>query len=326
MWGRLLGLLAGLALCGEAIALWRPETIGGLASPSLGPFTPYRLIIAILAGAMGLAVIVASLLRTVGDGKGKPAAASGALAFDAAQAEAQPLFRVMASEPGPAAGPGPADAGHEPEAIDPFPAEAPQAHVIHLAHAQAAEAPAVAEEPAPYCELPPAAAASPDGRGTFLTAIDAGDQMRAANRWDDALELYDGALALARRSYAAAPADPTARRDLALALTHVGDVHDREGRLDSALSLHEESLNLRRALAAEAPGDIAAQRALSTGLERMADTREARGHRSRARDLCRERLPLAERLAALAPSDAGLAQDLVFTRERLKELDEASEI
>jgi len=167
---------------------------------------------------------------------------------------------------------------------------------------------------------PPVATAS-DERGTFLAAIDAADQMRDANRLDDALELYDAAVALARRFETVAPSDRRARRDLACALGRLGDVHDRAGRLETAIAAHEESLALRRGLALEAPDDLAAQRALSVGLGNLADTREARGHRSRARDLHRERLPLAERLASAVPADPDLARDAEITRARLNELD-----
>jgi tetratricopeptide (TPR) repeat protein len=318
MWGRLLGILAGLALCGEAIILWRPQAIGALSAPDLGPFSSYRMIIAALAGAVGIVVIIAALLRDAAPAKAKPLGADWA-PKEAAAVEAVPIFHA-APDPQPAAVTVSAvQEAHEPAAVEPFPA----AEAVHASPQPAAqpepEAPAAPAAP----PLPAPAAVASGERGTFLAAVDAGDQMRAANRLDDALELYDGALALARRAHAGAPSDAVAQRDLALALTNVADIYDRDGRLESALALHEESLGLRRAVAGRSPDDVAAQRALSLGLERLADTREARGHRSRARDLYRERLPLAERLAAMAPGDAGLAQDLATTRERLGELDAA---
>ena len=63
MWGRFIGLLAGLALLAEAYVLWRPEAIGALPSVDLGPYTQYRVIIAGLAAAVGIAVLIASALR-----------------------------------------------------------------------------------------------------------------------------------------------------------------------------------------------------------------------------------------------------------------------
>jgi tetratricopeptide (TPR) repeat protein len=320
MWGRLFGLLAGLALCGEALILWRPEVIGGAPSPDLGPFTSYRLIIAALAAAAGGIVVVAALLREPTMRVLRPAPA-GADWTPVEPAAAKPDFAILPAEPiaAQAASPHEAQEAHEP--LDPFPGETVPQAIAAAPEAVAEPAPEPAPAP-PSAPAAPAAVASGE-RGTFLAAIDAGDQLRAANRLDDAMELYDGALALARRAHGAAPSDATARRDMAHALTSVADLHDRDGRLEPALALHEESLGLRRSLAVEAPEDLAAQRGLSLGLERLADAREARGHRSRARDLLRERLPIAERLAGMAPSDAGLAQDLTSTRERLKELDEA---
>lgn len=235
MWGRLLGLVAGLALVGEAFVLWRPEAVGGLASPDLGPFSPYRLIIAALAAVVGAAVIVAAILREPARPKARAVAKPAGFDFDAAAVqppaeapavgEPSPLFHVPASAPDPVQAPpalqthAAADA-HEPEALAPFPAEGVEAQV---------EPPPPAPEPSPIH----APAAAVEARGTFLSAIDAGDQMRAANRLDDALELYDGALALARRAHVASPSDPTSSRDLALVLTSLADIHDREGRLES---------------------------------------------------------------------------------------------
>jgi tetratricopeptide (TPR) repeat protein len=342
MWGRILGLLAGLALCGEALALWRPDLLGAQSSPELGPFTSYRLIIAALAALVGAAVLVASLLREPAKAKARPVVLDPEPEIQpqplSQPAEAAPIAiptppPTLAPEPVPlTVAPAAPEPVREPEAeaVDPFPGQPEVRELGAAAPVEPQPAPAAAPEPPPsppagYATvqaLQPAAAGATPERGTFLTAIDAGDQMRSANRWDDALELYDGALALARRAHAAAPADPAARRDLALAITHVAEVHDRDGRLDTALPLHEESLALRRDLAAETPDDIAALRGLSIGLERLADAREARGHRSRARDLYRERLPLAEKLAAVG-ADPALAQDLSLTRERLKDLDEA---
>ena len=70
MWGRLLGLVAGLALVGEAFVLWRPVVVGGAVHPDLGPFTSYRLIIAALVAVVGAVVAVASILREPGKAKG----------------------------------------------------------------------------------------------------------------------------------------------------------------------------------------------------------------------------------------------------------------
>ncbi len=308
MWGRIIGVFAGLALLAEGYLLWRPQTIGAWPDPDLGPFTPYRTIVAGLAAIVGLAVVVAALQRTA------PASGPKALTVDwdgpvepPPPAPEHPAPEPLAAEAHtPAAAPAPTPAVDE-HTLDPFPGTE--------AHEPAAEPAALARPATP--------AASGSDYGAFLAATAEGDQLRAAGNLSDAIDPYSQALAIARTRHAAWPDDPAVRRELAGALTNVADVHDRDGRLDSALDLHQQSLDLRRALAAAAPANVTAQLALSTGLERLADTREARGHRSRARDLFRERLALTEGLAAAAPDNASIATDLKATRERLAELDEA---
>ena len=333
MWGRFIGLVAGLALLAESYVLWRPDSIGALATPELGPFNPYRSVVTILAAVTGVVVLGAALIRTREEMRAAWRAKHPPVVdWGAAEAPAEPAAPATSASPmAPPAEPSAHDdfppdsfvSAPDPEPIEalaPFPAAADEdeaeAEEAHDAHAEAPE-PFPAE---------PAAAPAPmldANRAPFLTAMDEGDRLRDAGRLDEALDSYSQALALAQARHAAAPNDGLAACDLARAITSVGDIHDREGRLDSALDLHEQSLAIRRTQAAETPDDLAVQRRLSLGLERLADTREARGHRSRARDLLRERLPLVQRLANAAPSDGALAQDLKTTRERLAELDKA---
>ena len=317
MWGRIVGLVAGLALLAEGYVLWRPEAVGVLASPDLGPYSQYRMVIALLAASVGLMVVIASLLRESNKPKPKPvdftAPAAPPPTHDAPAAAVETPAHHEPEPVAPVAAPAPPAAHDEHPSLDPFPGHA-EPEPPH---------PDDQPPPPPPPPPPPAPVVPPQSgdRGAYLAAMDHGDQLRAAGRLSDAIDPYSEALRIARTRLAASPQDPSAIRDLACALTSVADVHDRDGRLDSALDLHGESLVIRRTLADWDPNDLAAQRALSTGLERLADTREARGHRSRARDLFRERLPLAERLAAAAPGDSALANDVAVTRERLAELD-----
>ena len=330
MFGRFVGLVAGIALLGEGYVLWRPEVVGSLGAPDLGPLAPYQKILAILAIVVGCAVMIAALLRAPGKGRAKRAEAVTPVDWGAAAAA------ESTANPEPPSSPLVADEPVEvdPPPPDPFPStEAAPPGVVHEPSIDAATAvevdhelvaPVSEPEPALVPALPaPAPIASLNGADALLAATAEGDRLRAEGRLSDAIDPYSDALTVARTRHADAPSDASARRDLANALTNVADVHDRDGRLDTALDLHEESLGLRRDLAAEAPGDTDAQRAVSLGLERLADTREARGHRSRARDLFRERLSLAEQLAGSAPGNGDLARDLDVTRERLAELDEA---
>lgn len=316
MWGRIVGLLAGVALLAEGYVLWRPEAVGVLASPDLGPYSQYRTVIALLAASIGLMVVIASLLREPHKPKPKPIDFTAPVAPHPIYDDQTPVVApAVPHKPEPVVE-GAASA-HDDRALDPFPGHAEPEPAPERSYPDDQPPPA----PPPPPPSPPVAPPQPGDRGAYLAAMDHGDQLRAAGRLSDAVDPYSEALRIARTRLSASPQDPSAIRDLACALTCVADVHDRDGRLDSALDLHGESLTIRRTLADWDPNDLAAQRALSTGLERLADTREARGHRSRARDLFRERLPLAERLAATAPGDTALANDVAVTRERLAELD-----
>ena len=328
MWGRLIGVLFGLVLVGEAYLLWRPEAVLALPSLDLGPFAAYRTVVAGLAAAFGVVVMGAATQRSqaprtarrrqpVVVWTGPPAGTTTAEDSDPfALRPILPPARMAASEPPRPSALMPQDPV-EPPILAPFPSLAQVEEP-----AEPAAEPPVETSLETLVEIAPATAAPAAGPALFREAMDAAAAARDAGRLDDAQELYDGAVALARKALATDPSDRTAQSDLAEALTRLGEVHDRVGRLDPALDLHQESLALRRRLAAEAPGDPATRRGLSEALERLADSREARGHRSRARDLYRERLKLTEAMAAAAPEDPDLGRDVAVTRERLAELEE----
>ena len=337
MRGRLFGLAVSALLLAEAYGLWKPQALGGLPQPDLGPFSHYRLVIALLTAGAGVVVLMASLNRQGGDHSVDERPHPRPLTLDmgapaAPQAPAPPVAEpppILAPEPPPMRlAPEPHDDIDE---LDPFPGLEPSpppapAPAAYQPPAPLEGLPILAKEPAPPPPPEPIPVApeppTPRGdRGRLLDLTDEAHQFRAAGNLDEALDRYSAALAVARKRAAEQPGELTARRDLATALTHVGDVHDREGRLDAAIGIHEESLAVRRHLADASPGDLAALRGLSTGLERLADAREARGHRSRARDLYRLRLQLAERLSARAPSDPELSAAVTVTRQHLAELD-----
>jgi tetratricopeptide (TPR) repeat protein len=320
---RFLAVLAGLALMGLAVVIWRPDLMPHAVMAHqfmarLGALQTDRSF-AVFLGVLAVGALAVGGLRTA-DHPSEAPAKTPALALD--------------PEPTPAPSP------VAERAVEPFPfAEAPAAVAAAAATTQAASAeppslepsimhdepfrlePQVAEHaeaPAPTAVLAPAASTV---RRSFDILTEAGDSERMKGNDDDALEHYTVALDLARDAHSVSPHSTEAITDLAAALTNVGDIYDEQGRIDSALRAHEESLALRRELASRAPDDRTAQRALSLGLERLADTREARGHRTRALDLYRESLPIAERLAGQYPHDALLSKDLIITRENIAELE-----
>ncbi len=70
--GRVFGIAVSALLVGEAYALWRPQALGALPQPDLGPFSHYRLVIALLTAGAGIVVALASLLG--GDSAEEPPA------------------------------------------------------------------------------------------------------------------------------------------------------------------------------------------------------------------------------------------------------------
>ena len=400
MRGQLFGLIVSALLLGEAYGLWRPQALGGLPQPDLGPFSHYRLVIALLTAGVGAVVLLATLFRDRPEEAPRPRRQrAGPLTLDlgtpqpaprAPPPQASPKVDAPPAVPrqpprieAPAPPPNPAPIVPPPAApvpvedideLDPFPGLEPAKAGPRQPDPPPEPVRVAAAEPAPLPEPPPpppkppapiayaaleprpaqaapqpetpawatsplvlppqtlssAAMAAPQARsdaprgdrGRYLDLTDEAQQYRASGNLDDAFDRYTSALAIARRRVAADPQDLVARRDLAAALTHVGEMHDRTGRLDTAIALHEESLGVRRRLADASGADIGSLQGLSTGLERLADAREARGHRSRARDLFRLRLQLAERLAAHSPGDRDLAAAVATTRERLAELDQ----
>ena len=357
MQGQLFGLIVSALLLGEAYGLWRPQALGGLPQPDLGPFSHYRMVIALLTAGVGMVVLLATLFRDRGSEERAPARRPGGshLTLDLeppSRARMEQALRPALKAPTPTpvvrtpapsppvqavAPPPPAAApltAPEPvpvediDELDPFPGleRTPPSPPKRAAIRPPPPAPTPPTAPVVAVPSPVVSSPSPEpprgDRGRFLDLTDEGQQYRAAGEMEEALERYSAALVIARKNAAASPDDLVARRDLAAALTHVGEMHDRDGRLDAAIALHEESLAVRRRIADTAPGDLASLGGLSTGLEKLADARDARGHRSRARDLFRLRLQLAQMLAARAPGDPQLAAAVGATRERLAELDQ----
>ena len=102
MFGRLLGLLAGAAIAALGYGLWKPVEFARYVEPKyldmaqveLGPFAPYKTLIAFMTIAVGAAVALAGVQRRGTPRKQRPAA---------------PLFSAAA----PGQDPFSLDAGHE---------------------------------------------------------------------------------------------------------------------------------------------------------------------------------------------------------------------
>jgi uncharacterized membrane protein len=108
MIGRLLGLLAGAAIAALGYGLWKPAEFAKYVEPKyldlahveLGPFAPYKTVLAILTIVLGVAVALAGVQRRSGPSKEKkrPAAA---------------LFSEAAASPAPFTFDAEPEGGHE---------------------------------------------------------------------------------------------------------------------------------------------------------------------------------------------------------------------
>ncbi|MDO8901041.1 MAG: tetratricopeptide repeat protein [Phenylobacterium sp.] len=358
MLGRIIGLLLGLGLGGLAYVVLYPGGLNGqIPVLELGPFEGLRLGLALAAGLVGGAMVIAAAVRSPtrrrAKAAGLPVIADFKFADEALDAkeaalpeeprpfpELSPLQSLEASSvPEPA--PFPAEAAaetSEPLEAEPAPSPTPLAAI-------AAAAPASSAEPDP--EPAPAAAVAAPPLDDFDAARSDLRMHARAEAWGPAALALQRVSALAsndrQQMLAAQDAGDFARAqgrsddaieayDLALSyarqaeapeliadgLLNVGDMAYEEQRLDSAVESYEAAVALRRQIAGE-NGGPEARRALSIALERLADAREDRGHRTRALDLYRESEALA---ADLAQADAArYGADLASTRQRREELE-----
>ena len=323
MIGRIFGLLLGAGLGGLAYVILYPGGLEGQVPViDLGAFESVRLGVALAAGLLGAALVIAALMRGPTRRKSRDDLPATAVfkfddeVLDAKEAalpeEPRPFqdltsLETLEATPVPAPEPTP-ETEPEPEPLatpsvgedDAFDA----ARAELRAHARAEDWAAAARA------LQKATTLAVSDRQHMLAAQDAGDFARAQGRMDDAIEAYDLALAHARLTQA-----PDLIAD---SLLNVGDMAYEEHRLDAAVDAYEAALSLRRQQVQEG-GGVEARHALSIALERLADVREDRGHRTRALDLYRESEAIAAELARA--DEARFGGDLATTRQRLAELE-----
>ena len=137
---RLFGLTVGVLLLGEAYGLWRPQALGGLPQPDLGPFSHYRLVIALLIAGVGAVVLLAALVReTAAATPAARRAGSSPLVLELSPPEPARMQFALRTPPKPMANPPPPEAQAEaprPPASTPAPARfLPDFDNLMLAHA-----------------------------------------------------------------------------------------------------------------------------------------------------------------------------------------------
>ncbi len=222
MFGRFIGLVAGLALLSEGYLLWRPQSVGVVAPPDLGPFTAYQPVVAGLAALIGVAVIVAAMQRAPGEPKSKRKGPPPVVDWNSVAEEAPGRGGAGRAPPPPSLLTPNRSPSVRPARRGPGTRRGPCRAGRAGPRAPRPPRPSSPPPPPRLNRRPPPRRRRPT-RAAFLAAMDEGDRLRAADRLGDAIEPYSDALALARALHAAAPSDP-------LAAPRPGQRPDQRGR------------------------------------------------------------------------------------------------
>ena len=144
-----------------------------------------------------------------------------------------------------------------------------------------------------------------------------GDMLLKQEDYAAAEANYRGALAIAKRLFAAEPTDVQAQRDLSVSRAKLGDALERQGKRDPALAQYEASLAIIEPLAAADPVNVGLQRDVFKSYELIGSLRLEQGELDAARVAFKAALGIAETLAVADPAN-GLAQrELSVQRDHL---------
>jgi tetratricopeptide (TPR) repeat protein len=250
MFGRVVGVLAGLALVAFAVAVWRPELYAAGFEIDIGPFGDYRPETSGLIAAVGLVIAIAAVQRP--RTPRRRAAAPPPSFIDA------PGPALVLSDPVPPAAHPPA----EPPA--PKRPSSDRAGFVAATDAgdhfrlQGAYDDAMDHYDAALHNARDGLARHPDDPGAqadlAAALTNVGDVHDAQGRLDRALEAHEESLAL-RRALAEGSTDRQTLRSLSLGLERLADTRESRGHRSRALELYRQSLPIAERLAAAHPGD-----------------------------------------------------------------------
>ena len=326
MRGQLFGLIVSALLLGEAYGLWRPQALGGLPQPDLGPFSHYRLVIALLTAGVGAVMLLATLFRDRG-AEPTPARrpAGSPVTFDLeppSRARMEQAMRPALRTPAPAAvvtplpappaqvaapTPPAAVALGPPPAVSPVPVEDvdeldPFPGLDHMSAPPPEPPPPGPPMPAPIPPPEPVAAAptlaepAPPAAPLPVLAIAPASEPGASPTPPRA------------PPPAPPPEPPRGDRGRFLDLTDEGQQYRAAGDLDEALERYTAALAIARKKAAADPDDLVAGRDLAAALTHVGEVHDRDGRLDAAIALHEESLAVRRRLADAAPGDlAGLA-------------------
>ncbi len=325
MRGQLFGLIVSALLLGEAYGLWRPQALGGLPQPDLGPFSHYRLVIALLTAGVGAVMLLASLFRDRGAEPTPTRRPAGSpVTFDLeppSRARMEQAMRPAVRAPAPAAvvtplpappaqvaAPTSPAAPAPPRAVAPVPVEDvdeldPFPGLDHMPAPPPKRIPISPTMPAPIPPPEPIAAAptlvepTPPAAPLPVPAIAPAPEPGASPT-----------LPPPAPPPAPPPEPPRGDRGRFLDLTDEGQQYRAAGDLDEALERYTAALAIARKNAAANPDDLVAGRDLAAALTHVGEVHDRDGRLDAAIALHEESLAVRRRLADAAPGDlAGLA-------------------
>jgi tetratricopeptide (TPR) repeat protein len=144
-----------------------------------------------------------------------------------------------------------------------------------------------------------------------------GDLLVAQGKLRQALDVYQQALAIAKRLADQDKSNTDWQRDLSVSYEKIGGVLVAQGKLRDALEDNQQSLNIRRVLAEQDKSNTGWQRDLSISYNKLGDVLEARGKLPEALDLYQQALAIAKRLADQDKSNTGWQRDLSISYENV---------
>jgi tetratricopeptide (TPR) repeat protein len=151
----------------------------------------------------------------------------------------------------------------------------------------------------------------------FVSLDRSGDALFEVGRYEDALGVYERALALARSAIVVDGSDPIWLHHLSVALEKVGDLNKHKELLDEAFKLYGESLTIREQRAARDPASSDAQRDVATALERIAEIARVMQRYEEAVKTYHKSLAIREALARSHPRHTEWLRELAIAHENL---------
>src|SRR5271165_1226488 len=139
-----------------------------------------------------------------------------------------------------------------------------------------------------------------------------GDVRVAQGKLQDAQDVYQQSLAIAKRLAEQDKSNSEWQRLLSLSYNNLGDVRVAQGKLQDALDLYRRSLKIGQTLAEQDKSNAGSQRDLAASYERVGNVRVAQGKLQDALDLYQQSLKIRQTLVEQDKSNADWQRDLAL--------------